>query len=290
MASYQVKSNLVLNSFNQLFSNAYKDARAYLIKKIDPLIITTGDILILKHRRQQTFFPINIALYHNLKCVAHIPFAIFLHLFKIEANSRHVSSNELTTIKSYLQEIRTVRRSLSISDFSSNNDILQTQYEIIDLSIKYLRSLIQNKRLNISEFNEFCSKATALFTNNMGYAVAAQLDRIHSVVYPVYTKLFNETERNTVQILILGPKTPRDGFVIQQYFETLLGVERIEGKRLLYAENIFNQQVALDILGSWLLDAHAARTFFHDETRLHRDLLKDEAMLYIQKLFYKKQN
>ncbi|CAF1281468.1 unnamed protein product [Rotaria sp. Silwood1] len=285
LTTYQVQSNTLLNNFNNLFLGTYKKASTYFLTTIDPLIITNADTLTLKHRGQHTSININRQLYHNLKTIAHIPLTIYLSVFNVEANSRNFSSDELIKLKSYLRELRFVRKSLNISDFSSNNEMFQIQFDIIDLSITFLRSLIRSKQLNITALNKFCHKATNLFNINIKHATRAHLDRLHSVIYPIYTKLFNETEQKTVQVLIIGSKPPREGFLIKQYFQKLLGGNNVEGKRLLYAENAADEQGALNILGRWLLDANAAQAFFDDETRLHRDLLMDEASIYIKALF-----
>ena len=285
LASYQAQSHILLSEFNNLFLNSYQQARANLLSKLDPLLILANDTLILKHQGKKTSTGINQPLYHNLKTISHIPFSIYLRLFNIESNDRNLSSDELFILKSYLHEVHHVRKSLNISDFSLDNKIFQIQYDIINLSITYLRSVIRSKQVNFTELKEFCRTSRNLFLINVKHAARAQLDKLHSIVYPIYTKQFNRTEQKTVQILILGPKGPRNGFIIKQYFEKLLDDEHAGSEQILYAENLTDEQLALNVLGSWLLDTHTGEAFFDDRTRLHRDLLMDESSAYIKKLF-----
>ncbi len=55
-----------------------------------------------------------------------------------------------------------------------------------------------------------------------------------------------------------------------QYLARLLR-EPGEGRRIIYAESMFDEQKALNLLGTHWLDA-SATIFFGDSLRLHRDL------------------
>ncbi|CAF1249937.1 unnamed protein product [Adineta steineri] len=77
----------------------------------------------------------------------------------------------------------------------------------------------------------------------------------------------------------------RYGYIEKTYFYTLLG-ERHEGNHIIYAENIDNEQRALEILGVWVLDARASASFFSgDSERLHRDVLADAGVAHIKRIF-----
>jgi hypothetical protein len=65
-----------------------------------------------------------------------------------------------------------------------------------------------------------------------------------------------------------------------QYFARLLG-ENGEGKRIVYAESIFEESRALNLLGAHLLDTRIGSAFFDDAGRMHRDLLSDAAREYL---------
>ena len=73
---------------------------------------------------------------------------------------------------------------------------------------------------------------------------------------------------------------PRRDNVGTQYFARLLG-EKGEGKRVLYAEAIFDEARALNLLGTKLIDTRIGEDFFDDPLRMHRDLLGDAARAYL---------
>jgi len=65
------------------------------------------------------------------------------------------------------------------------------------------------------------------------------------------------------------------GEIAMQYFERLLG-ER-EGRRLVFAEGLWDEPSQLQLLATHLLDASIGESFFGDPLRMHRDLLSDAA-------------
>lgn len=285
LISCQVQSNVILQKFNKNFLESYQQARNVMLSTIDPLIVTNNENLTLKYRGQEQSFRVNHQLYHNLKAVSHIPFTIYLYTFNIESCDRNLSLDELTKLQLYLQQIHEMRSSINISDFASDRGLFQSVRSIIDLSVKFLGLLIRSKQLNVATLNNFCHNATKLFSRTVTRAAHAQLDQVHSVIYPIYTQLFNETERATVKVVILGGKSPRKGAIFMQYFEKLLGGQSLEDKRIIYAEGIRDYSIARNLMGSWLLDAYSANAFFDDPTRLHQDLFIDDTKAYIKTLF-----
>ena len=74
---------------------------------------------------------------------------------------------------------------------------------------------------------------------------------------------------------------PREDLVVTQYFLRLLHEPR-EGRRVVYAESLWEEPQALDLLGTHLLDGSVGEAFFGDYMRMHRDLLGDAASQYLR--------
>jgi hypothetical protein len=66
-----------------------------------------------------------------------------------------------------------------------------------------------------------------------------------------------------------------------QYFQRLLH-QSGEGDRVIFAEGLWDESKALDLLATHLTDTAASRAFFGDPARLHRDLLSDGAKAWIK--------
>jgi hypothetical protein len=58
-----------------------------------------------------------------------------------------------------------------------------------------------------------------------------------------------------------------------------------EGRRLWYAEGVFDKDGGLNLLGTILVDRGASLAFFANPVRLERDLLADSAARHLDRLF-----
>jgi hypothetical protein len=85
----------------------------------------------------------------------------------------------------------------------------------------------------------------------------------------------------------MGTQAPRKGNLAVQYFARLLG-EPGEGRRIVYAEAIFDETRALDLVATKLVDTQVGIDFFNDPLRMHRDLLSDAAQDYLPILIDKR--
>ncbi|CAF3527403.1 unnamed protein product [Rotaria socialis] len=268
-----------LYDLNEQFLAAYDRARDHLISTISPIIICTGDTATVLHRGQRYEEQVIPKLYHDLKSISHIPLTIYLRLL---FNSGNLSDSKYIELKQYLRDIRSLRNSIQFPTYTQQN-----QDDIVDLSIEYLRTVLKRKFVDKLQLKTYCQQIQTLFSINIELAARMHLDMLDSKIRPWYQHHFNDTERNSLRILIMGPKTARHGFLTKEYFYTLIG-ERHEGKHIIYVESVDNEQQALKILGAWLLDAQTSTTFYDgDSERLHRDLLADAAKTHIKGLFEK---
>ena len=283
--SYTIQSEVNLVDFNKRFLNEFVEVRSRLLSSIDPLFIANRNNLTLIYHGKETMIPIFSNIYDDLKSISHIPFTIYIILFNVKSKDHDLSSNIIIKLKSYLKDIRTIRKSLKLSHLTSH--MQQIQFDIIDLSINYLRSLLKSKYLKQIKLKEFCLKSRQLFQINLDQVARAQLDLLHSIVNPWYTKLFNETERQTAKVIVAGPKPVRNGFFMTLYFNTLFGLneQQSENNRVIFTENVLDQSTIKNILGSWLFDEYVGEAFYNDSLRLHRELMMDETVTYLKQLF-----
>ncbi len=112
------------------------------------------------------------------------------------------------------------------------------------------------------------SDATALEMREL-YATAA-----------AWRKQLAPAEWNALHLVMIGPHMPREQECSIQFFERLFH-EPEEGKRIVYAEALWNEKDALDLLATHEVDEAAGAAFFGDPMRMHRDLLADAAKAYL---------
>lgn len=266
-----------LSDLNEQFLTTYDRARNYLLSLIHPIIICSGDKAIIVHRGKRYEELVIPKLYHDLKSISHIPLKIYLTII---FNIGNLSNENYIDLKKYLQDIRSIRNSIQFP-----SSVQKTQYHIIDLSIEYLRRVLKRKFVDKIELKQFCQQVKNLFSVNIELAARLHLDMLDSKIRPWYHSRFNDTERQSLKVLIMGPKTARYGFLSKMYFFTLLG-EQHEGKHIIFIESVDNEQKALEILAVWLLDAQTSTIFYDDDgERLHRDVLGDAAKRHLKRIF-----
>lgn len=269
-----------LKLLNDSFRANYSRARAKQLANISPIIITKGDSLILLRngvRQEVQVIPVS---YHVLKAIAHIPLAIYVML---NADTETVLAAETV---SQLQQYREllVAAQKSMGDYGLSNSQLARQAQICTSSLTLLDRVVSEHKVKATELRAFTQELGPLVLTNADEAAQTELDQIHKQVL-IWREQLSAAEWQNLHVVIMAPHMPRDGELTAQYFARLLS-EKSEGDRLIYAEGLWDEQPALNLLATHLLDGGAAAAFFNDPQRLHRDLLADAAKAYIAKLIF----
>jgi hypothetical protein len=157
-------------------------------------------------------------------------------------------------LRNYRKLIVNAQSSLGDRGFSDGQ--LQRQKKIIDESLPFLDAAIENRQVQKTALDEFARQMTPVLLENVDEAARA------------------------------GAHMPRDEEITMQYFERLLD-EPVEGRRIIFAEGLWEEPRALDLLGTHLVDGSTGAAFFGEFMRMHRDLLSDAARVYIQNTLLK---
>src|SRR5262249_7626387 len=147
------------------------------------------------------------------------------------------------------------------------------QQTIVEETLRYLKDA--EKAVKPEDRTAFARKMAPLVLANSTDAAKSQIDGLHRQMTAWRAELPPE-EWKSLKVVVTGGQMPRAGNLAVQYFAWLLG-EQGEGKRIVYAESIFDETKALNLLGTHRLDADVGAAFFNDDRRMHRDLLSDAA-------------
>jgi hypothetical protein len=219
-------------------------------------------------------------IYHSLKAVAHIPFAIFLIFEPLGAD--RMTDERMAQLQHYRELIIAARASLGGRGFDARQ--LQRQQRIISDSLAFFDSALKKRQLGKGELDKFAKEMAPLLLANVDEAAQAELNALHSAV-STWRSQMSDDEWNRLHIVLIGGHMPREGEVTMQYFMKLLH-EPIEGRRIIYAEGLWEEPKALDLLAGHIIEGNTGAAFFGDYMSMHRDLLADSAKVYIEtKLF-----
>src|SRR4029453_2754543 len=267
-----------LVTLNNAFRAEYSRARAQALSKISPLIIIEGANAVLVQNGTRTEAEILPPIFQALKAVAHIPFAVFL-MFD-QSDFQPLSDARVSELRDYRRLIVDARDSLPTRGFSDAQ--LQRQQEIVEESLVFLDGAIEKRPVTKEQLDDFARKMSPILLENVDEATRAELDTLHSHVMEWRHKL-SQDEWQKLHVLIMSAHMPRDREVTVQYFERALN-EPFEGRRIVYAEGLYEEPKAMDLLGPHILDGSAGEAFFGDFMRMHRDLPSDAAAAYIKTL------
>ncbi|MFZ0916902.1 MAG: hypothetical protein WAN04_08425 [Candidatus Udaeobacter sp.] len=265
-----------LVTLNNAFRAEYSRAKTEALSKIGPLIIVEGSNVVLVRNGKRTEAQIQPPIYQSLKAVAHIPFAVFL-MFD-QSDFGRLTEARVAELHDYRKLIVNAQSSLGASGFSDIQ--LQREQKIINDSLAFLDAAIQNRQVEKTALDDFARQMSPILLENVDEAARVELDALHSHVSEWRHQLTPD-EWNALHVVVMGAHMPRDSEITMQYFQRLFD-EPIEGRRIIFAEGLWEEPRALDLLGTHLVDGSAGAAFFGEFMRMHRDLLSDAARVYIQ--------
>jgi hypothetical protein len=269
-----------LTALNNAFRAAYVDAKSRVLAASGPTLIVNGDNFTLLRDGRRVEANVGTPIYDPVKTIAHLPLAIYVTL---TPGDGAVGEDRLKTLAGLRELIPPAEASLDTLKLSAAT--LARQKRIVDGSLAFLDEVAGKRTFARSSLLEFTRGMAQLLMENVTEATRAQLDATHAQV-SAWRQDLSPQEWDRLHVLIIGPHMPRENLVVVQYFLRLLH-EPAEGRRVVYAESLWEEPQALDLLGTHLLDGSVGEAFFGDYMRMHRDLLGDAASLYLPRLLPK---
>lgn len=267
-----------LRALNQAFRDAYRRARQESLDRAGPVLIERGGTLVLLNegRRQEVeYMP---ALYHQVKAVAHVPLALYVVL------THHTGGPLGDEMLAELRRLRdlVVKARDGLEALAHPADVLGKEHQVIADALAFLDGVVGRRQVSREELLEFTRAQGPALLALAAVAARSQLDALHAQVSAWRRQLGDEAWAR-LRVVVSGSAMPRPGHISVQYFAKLLG-EAGEGRRLIYAEGLFEEPKALNLLGTHLLDGTVGDAFFADDRRMNRDLLSDAARDYLETL------
>ncbi|MGD0228454.1 MAG: hypothetical protein ABSF71_39645 [Terriglobia bacterium] len=265
----------LLDTLNHEFLKQYQQALAAALAETGPMILEEGDDLILVRNGTRTKVQVKPVEYHELKAVAHIPLALFVMLsFPPAAN---LSGDRLQRLRHYRELMEKAQATLpdrlfTLAQVSRQQEIFRESFELLD-------DVLASGQVKPAKLSSFTRQVAPLLLANVADATSVEMRELFATV-TAWQKQLTAAEWNALHVVMIGPHMPRDQECSIQFFERLLR-EPEEGKRIIYAEALWNETDALNLLATHEVDEAAGAAFFGDPMRMHRDLLADAAKVYL---------
>ena len=269
--------------FQQLNDDAigvYSDAKERFHAAADPVVIVGFEDVMIRHHGQTRRVGQIPPAYQVFKANGHAPRSIWAALRpEVEGLDPDATwRDKLTDLRPRIAAARAALPAASLSAAATARDqrLLDACLGLIDV---YLSLGLPDRARLESDMRTLAPLILADFAE----AARLQLDAIDADVRPWWAGL-TDAERNSTYVLVLGPKTPRDGNLAYTYFVNLLGRAQ-EGYRVIYAEGIYDEPGAEALLAQLVTDRRLSVDLFVDERRMERDILADGAQAWVLEHF-----
>lgn len=266
-----------LTALNDAFRAAYAEAKTRVLAAAGPTLVVSGDNFALLRDGRRLEANVAVPLYDPLKTIAHIPLAIYVTLTPGEGAIDDARLKTLAGLRELIPPAEATLERLRLEEA-----VLARQHRIIAASLAFIDETAARRSFERVSLEAFTRSMAPLVLANVTEAAEAQLDATHAQI-SAWRRDLTAGEWSRLHVVIIGPHMPREDLVVTQYFLRLLH-EPKEGGRVVYAESLWEEPKALDLLGTHLLDGGVGAAFFGDPLRMHRDLLADAAARYLPRL------
>lgn len=261
-----------LETLNVASRKLYAGGRALELSTIPVVIFATGDDLVLRKDGKRTVATVIPPEYHALKCVAHSTLALFTHL--AFEPGRPLNEERTKALKEYRDLM--AGATAGAERFGFDAETLERQKRIISRALAFIDTVLKDGTVSADDLARFCRASRADVLANAAAAARAQLVGTHKQMTE-WRKDMTAEEWATLTVVIPGVQTARAENAAVQYFARLFGEGNGEGPRVVYAESTWDEEKAMNLLGTRRLDGKLSVAVFGDPLRMYRDLLADAA-------------
>jgi hypothetical protein len=261
-----------LDALNTASRALYAGARARELATVPAVIIVSGDDLVLRRNGGRTVATVVPAEYHALKSVAHTTLALFGHLADVA--DRPLGEDRVKGLRDYRAVLAAAGPPLEALGLDAQT--LARQKRILARAEQFAARVLRDGRVSAADLAGFCRQSRPDVLANGAAAARAQLRATHRQVM-AWKEGMTAEEWGGLTVIVSGGRAARAENAAVQYFSRLLGGTGGEGRRVVYAESVADEDRALAVVGTLRLDGRLAEGVFGDRSRLDRDFLADAA-------------
>lgn len=276
-----------LGQTNHVFHRAYDSLVEAMRQRLGsrelPVILMHSDTVVLFYDRQREEVVVFPELYHNLKAVSHLPFAVYAALALNGPGG--LSEDTLIMLRQQLELATSLLEDVgSEAPFLSSAENLQ---RLLKVTIRYISLLLHSPELGRSILDLYASEIVPLLLDNATEAAQRGLDCLHTQIMKWQAQMTPRVWQN-LHVVICSGHQARYRETTKQYFQRLLQEPESHAaeqeRRVIYAESAGDEAKAFKLLAVHLVDQQAAEVFFNCATRLQQDVLADATAAYLEKL------
>ncbi|MBX9790077.1 MAG: hypothetical protein K2Y37_14265 [Pirellulales bacterium] len=265
-----------LVELNSAFRAAYAAHRADKLAAGGPVIIVSGDDLVLLAEGNRTQVRFSPDIYHVLKTYSHAPLAV--HVMLVGQTDRPLDDAAIGELQDFVRLLGAAEE--QIDKLPLADDERRAQRSLCEKSRQFVDEVIAARQVAGERLEQFTRDIGPELLANAERAARVQLDALDRQVQTWRRALCPEAW-GQLRVIVEGSHTVRQGNLAVQYFDRLLATSERE-HRVVFTEGIYEEPRALAVLGTVIVDTRIGASFFDDPQRMHRDLLADAAAKYLK--------
>ena len=257
----------------------YKGGREAEVSTGGPIVIASGDELVLRRNGTRVAAKVIPPEYHALKCVSHVTLGTFTHLTRFA--DKPLPDGAASTLRDYRGMVAAAEAAIDACRFDA--ETAARQRRIIADTLKFHDKVLANGAVSTADLTRYCRASRAAVQANFAAAARLQLMGTHKQMMAWKAEMTAD-EWAKLAVVIPGKQTPRAGNAAVQYFARLFDTDG-EGPRVVYAEELWDEEKAVALLGTRRIDAKVSEAFFADPGRMFEDVLKAGAQAAADDIF-----
>ncbi|MBX9584426.1 MAG: hypothetical protein K2X87_29345 [Gemmataceae bacterium] len=268
-----------LVALNRTTGMLYAGGRKRELATVPAVVIVSGDDLILRRGDKRATATVIPPEYHALKAVAHVTLGLFGHL--AADPGKPLGDDRVKRLTEYRGQLAAAAP--AVEGYGYDADTLARQKRMIDRGLAFIDKVLADGQVSADDLTRYCRASRPDVMANCAAAARAQLAATHKQMMAWKAEMTAD-EWAGLAAVIPGRQTPRAENAAVQYFARLWG-EPGECRRIVYAEGLFVEEQAVDLLGTLRLDGKLAVAVFDDPYRMYRDVLADGARSALDDIF-----
>jgi len=268
---------LAFNDVNEQLHKNYAHAKDEIRQNLGPIIFCTNNSISLHKGKEVTTVPFQKPRYTGLKQVAHITLGSFVLL--TNHTDEKLTTEQIDRLKAYKTGIEKAAPELEKNQGLVSADDARQQ-DLIKKTLSFLNKVIADERVSHDDLRTYVRTCTVPDLENAYEAAGSQITTMDETITK-WHKEMTDDQWKKLHVIILTAHMPRPMLLSYQYFSKMLGTTE-EGEQIIIAEGLNDEEQAIDLLLTHIIDGKVAVEFFNDPWRMHRDLLADGGQQYLK--------
>jgi hypothetical protein len=266
-----------LAAVDSVFFRSYERAVREVLADGPPAFLVLPERLVLyRAGARAAEWPLIPPLFPVLKAVAHVTLGLFAVLSP--TNGEPLGPEALGALRDYRGTIATALAALGQVGLDPAQR--ERQVQILDASSALAADTLAAGRVPTADLTTFCRRVRPLVEVNIREAVIAYLDELNGRMGTGLAAL-SDAERRDYLVIVTGVHQARSDNAAMQYFNRLMRDPAKITQRLMYAENVSDEDGALHLLGIHLMARRVGTAYFDDPYYMNRDLFGPAAAAHV---------